>query len=238
MALSDFLPYGAPELLEGASARLARSTLTASLGVALLVAGSGAILMQASRPALPPVIIPVIRDLLDVKVLGPEPTFEEHFTPPAKNEFDPNATPEVVDDVVVPEIEFTKTLALDGLRGDGPTTEGPAGPASGSGAADRGADPAWNDFVVVDEFPALVRCAPTRYPDLARAAGVEGTVRVLMLVGRNGRVERVMIAPGGSVLLLDEAALEAARSCVFTPALTNGNPVKVWVNQSYRFSLD
>ena len=236
MALSDFLPYGAPELLEGASARLARSTVMASLGVALLVVGSGAILVQAHRPALEPVIVPDPFVWRNVKILEPEPTFDKRFTPPAKNPFNPNATPEIVDDEIAPEIDFSKTLAIDGSIGED-ATDVPVGPASGRIAPAAEQDPPWYEPVIVDEVPVLVRCAPTRYPELARLAGVEGTVPVFMLVGRNGRVERVMIAPGGSVLLLDEAALEAARTCVFTPALTNGRPVKVWVRQSYRFSL-
>jgi outer membrane biosynthesis protein TonB len=50
-------------------------------------------------------------------------------------------------------------------------------------------------------------------------------------------VEKAVIAPKGSVPMLDQAALEAARRSVFTPALANGRPVKVWVRQQYRFAL-
>jgi hypothetical protein len=50
-------------------------------------------------------------------------------------------------------------------------------------------------------------------------------------------VERAIVAPKGSIPMLDQAALDAALTCVFTPALTNGHPVKVWVSQGYRFSL-
>jgi protein TonB len=98
-------------------------------------------------------------------------------------------------------------------------------------------DPEPGVFVPVDELPVAVHCAEAHYPDLPREAGVEGTVRVLMLVGLDGRVERAIIAPGGSVPMLDEAALAASRECVFTPALTNNHPVKVWVARNYRFSL-
>jgi len=37
--------------------------------------------------------------------------------------------------------------------------------------------------------------------------------------------------------MLDDAARAAALATVFTPALANGRPVKVWVERSYRFSL-
>jgi protein TonB len=115
----------------------------------------------------------------------------------------------------------------------------PPGPAvkSGDGTLAPPADPQPGTFVYADEMPAKIRCADAVYPDLARSAGVEGTVRVLMLVGLNGHVERAIIAPKGSVPMLDQAALDAALTCVFTPALANGHPVKVWVSQSYHFAL-
>ena len=237
MALSDFLPYGAPELLEGASARLARSTLVASTAVALLVVAMGAVLMRQARPTWDPVpdVVPPIW-YPDLRVVEPEPRFEPQGTEPAKNTFDPTARPVLVPDEIAPEFDFTKVVFPDAPPNEQATGR-PPGSSSANEAAATEVDPLWNQPVVVDEMPVLVRCAPTRYPDLARAAGVEGMVRVFMLVGKNGRVERVMLAPGASVLLLDEAALEAARTCVFTPALTNGRPVKVWVSQSYRFSL-
>jgi len=48
---------------------------------------------------------------------------------------------------------------------------------------------------------------------------------------------RAIVRPGGSVPMLDDAAIGAALQCVFTPALANGRPVKVWVTQDYRFRL-
>ena len=50
MSLSDFMPYGAPELLEGASPRMARSTFAASALVASLEWCLG--LVAAKHPAL------------------------------------------------------------------------------------------------------------------------------------------------------------------------------------------
>src|SRR5262245_41972338 len=59
MALSDFMPYGAPELLEGASPRLARSTLLASGFVAVLIWCLGMVAANRSvERELPPVYVP------------------------------------------------------------------------------------------------------------------------------------------------------------------------------------
>src|SRR5512144_1087361 len=52
MALSDYMPYGAPELLDGASPRMAQATFMASGLVAAIVCSLG--LLIASRPVIPP----------------------------------------------------------------------------------------------------------------------------------------------------------------------------------------
>jgi protein TonB len=40
-----------------------------------------------------------------------------------------------------------------------------------------------------------------------------------------------------SASILDDAAVEAVRRWVFTPAIANGKPVKVWVGVPVRFVL-
>jgi protein TonB len=239
MALSDFMPYGAPELIDGAEQRMARATTFATLGVALLVVTAGALATRGFTQ------LPDASELTRVIVLDPPPTLEEalqHAVPhvePAGATVDPRALVRLVPDLpdpVEPVADFTRPVLPVG-----PGTGGDIGPAQvqhGSGpVAVVDSDPPSDAVAFVDEFPNLVRCAEPRYPDMAREAGVEGTVRVLVLVGLDGRVRRAVVAPGGSVPMLDDAALEAARSCVFTPALTNRHPVKVWVSRSYRFTL-
>ncbi len=237
MALSDFLPYGAPELLEGASVRLARSTMTASLAVAMLVVAAGALLSRQVTVVISPEFPGRVDDLLNVQELQPPPKVES--APPSVKIAPPDATPNPVSDARVREVQVIDPPP----PGAGPVGEGSSevhstgGATSGGGVVPAPPDPAWNEFVYTDEMPALVRCKEPIYPEMPHAAGVEGTVHVLMLVGLTGKVERAIIAPRGSVPMLDQAALDAALTCVFTPALANGHPVKVWVSQSYRFSL-
>jgi protein TonB len=145
-------------------------------------------------------------------------------------------TPVPVPDRVAPE-DIQDTPPLPGVPGTPNGHDTVAPESHGVPVLPPEQDPEPGVYVAVDELPYPIHCAEARYPDLAREAGVEGTVRVLMLVGLEGRVERAIIAPGGSVLMLDEAALAASRQCVFTPALTNNHPVKVWVARNYRFSL-
>src|SRR6266545_994799 len=59
MSLSEFMPYGAPELLEGAAPRMARSTLLAAGIVAVLTWSAGIVAMRQARVVeVPPVPMP------------------------------------------------------------------------------------------------------------------------------------------------------------------------------------
>jgi protein TonB len=234
MALSEYMPYGAPELLAGSRSRMARATLAASLAVAMLVSGLGAILNRGGTTiTLEPFAGPIV-------LLPPAELPKNYETPPPVQPAPPLShellTPVPVPDRVAPQ-DIPDTPSLPGAPGmqNGHDTAAPE--SHGVPMLPVEKDPEPGVFVPVDELPVAVQCAEAHYPDLPREAGVEGTVRVLMLVGLDGRVERAIIAPGGSVPMLDEAALAASRECVFTPALTNNHPVKVWVARNYRFSL-
>lgn len=96
--------------------------------------------------------------------------------------------------------------------------------------------PSPDEFVPVEEQPVLVEMKPPDYPSLAREAGIEGTVIVRVLVGKDGKVKDAILGKGVNAVL-DEAALAAARHYVFKPAIQNKNPVAVWVAIPFRFSL-
>jgi TonB family protein len=90
-------------------------------------------------------------------------------------------------------------------------------------------------FIAVEVEPVLVTMEEPVYPDLAREAGVSGDVLVRVLVGADGFVTQAFVLV--SVPMLDEAALTAARTAVFKPALQSGRPVPVWVNVPISFQL-
>jgi protein TonB len=96
--------------------------------------------------------------------------------------------------------------------------------------------PSPDEFVPVEEQPELVMKKAPEYPTLAREAGIEGTVVLRLLVGKDGKVRDVIVGQGVSEVL-DEAAIAAAREYVFKPAIQNKNPVAVWVAIPFRFSL-
>jgi protein TonB len=74
-----------------------------------------------------------------------------------------------------------------------------------------------------------------RFTEEARAAAVEGRVRVSITVGASGEVEsaRVIAGLGHG---LDEAALEAARAARFEPGTECGRPVSTTFVLAIRFS--
>ena len=76
-----------------------------------------------------------------------------------------------------------------------------------------------------DELPVLIRIDPPVYPQMVRDAGIDGTVDVEVLIGRNGRVKEARAVSGSDVL--HAAAVAAARTAVFKPALQGTRPVEV-----------
>jgi TonB family protein len=96
--------------------------------------------------------------------------------------------------------------------------------------------PTPDEFVPVEEQPQIIEWRTPDYPRMAREAGIEGVVTVRALVGKDGKVRDALIGKGVHQLL-DEAALAAAKECVFKPAIQNKNPVAVWVAIPFNFHL-
>jgi TonB family protein len=73
------------------------------------------------------------------------------------------------------------------------------------------------------------------YPSLAKAARVQGTVAVKVIVDEEGRVMAAQVDSGHP--LLHASALKAAREARFSPTLLDGKPVKVYGLITYDFVL-
>ncbi|HCH65257.1 MAG TPA: hypothetical protein DFR83_20800 [Deltaproteobacteria bacterium] len=85
--------------------------------------------------------------------------------------------------------------------------------------------------------PELVDFVQAPYPPEAEAAGVEGSVGLLVEIDETGAVSKVeVLRPAGNGF--DEAAVEAARQFQFTPAATAEGPVPVQVEFDYGFVLE
>lgn len=157
-------------------------------------------------------------EIFEVVLLEPVPT----VVLPPKPEEVPRLIPEVepapIDD---PE-------ALDTIPDPMPI-DTPIDPTIYPPARDEG-------FVPSSAEPELTYQVKAEYPEIARRAGLEGTVLVHVRVNSRGQVDKVEI--GRSVHpILDKAALTAALRCRFTPATQRKIPVPVWVAIPYRFRL-
>lgn len=81
----------------------------------------------------------------------------------------------------------------------------------------------------------LVNKVMPRYPAEAKQAGIEGTVRMEVVIGADGKVLRTEVISGPPLLV--PAALEAVRQWTYKPTLLNGQPVEVITQVDVNFRL-
>jgi protein TonB len=183
--------------------------------------------------------------LIEIIYGGPEVSTPPGGGPPETPEpFDPKrAVVPTKEDEPIEDVPLVSpnSGAID-ARGDFENTNGDGGsggPAKGGGGPDGllldETIPPPDVPTFVEEFPEVVKSVRPAYPEMARAAGLEGRVIVRMFVGVDGKIWRAEIERSSP--MFDEAALEAARQWVFTPAKTNGYPVGVWVRVPIDFRL-
>lgn len=96
-------------------------------------------------------------------------------------------------------------------------------------------------FVAVEEMPSPIGGiaaiqSKIKYPEIARRAGLEGTVYILAYLNEEGIVVKTEIAKGlgGGC---DEEAEKAVKLTKFTPGKQRGKPVKVKVMIPIKFRL-
>ena len=91
------------------------------------------------------------------------------------------------------------------------------------------------EFWAVEEAPQVEKEVYPVYPEVAQKAGLEGTVFVQFVVGRDGRVKQVTVLRGPEIFR--KAAMDAVMDFVFRPALQNDQPVQVRMTRPIRFRL-
>lgn len=86
----------------------------------------------------------------------------------------------------------------------------------------------------VGGLPAIYK--KITYPAIAKSAGLEGKVYVLIFVNESGSVDNVKVIKGigGGC---DEAAIDAVKSIKYTPGKNQGVPVKVKLSLAINFKL-
>jgi len=80
-------------------------------------------------------------------------------------------------------------------------------------------------------------CKPV-YPRVAVLEGDEGTVRLRMEIGADGRLLSSAVVRSSGFTVLDKAALNALSKCTFEPAVQDGTPVRSTFVTDYIWSLE
>jgi protein TonB len=130
--------------------------------------------------------------------------------------------------------------------GPPPSDPGPVSPGPGPGP---GPGPNPGPGPGIDDGPGLPlhltaemsRPEPLRpirplYTEVARRAGLQGTVIVEAVIDEKGRATEIRVLRG-LPMGLDRAAVEAIERCPFKPAMMAGRPVKVYFNLTVNFTI-
>jgi protein TonB len=112
----------------------------------------------------------------------------------------------------------------------------PAGVAASAPVA-AGATGAISE-IILTEARYRVPPTPAAYPRRARDLNQQGEALIRVRLDGEGNAEEVQLWKSSGFVLLDNAALAAARRWQFEPARRNGMPVIAWVQIPVRFSLN
>ena len=85
------------------------------------------------------------------------------------------------------------------------------------------------------QLGALVHKVLPTYPQIAKSAGIQGTVLLSALIGEDGRVESVTALSGHPMLV--RAAEDAVRQWQYRPYILNHEPVTVQTSITVHFTL-
>ncbi|MFL6254614.1 MAG: energy transducer TonB [Pyrinomonadaceae bacterium] len=162
-----------------------------------------------------------------------------------------------------PEVKPNQPVIIDGFNHDPEATGGPVGPHNNGSTYNSGnnvgpavtetfeppppaaiptpkpAPPRQETRLItltstIISSKAIEKPAPP-YPAIAKAANVQGTVAVQIVIDEQGKVISAKAMSGHPLLM--NAAVQAAYRARFTPTLLGGQPVKVTGSIAYNFLL-
>lgn len=235
--VSSSQKYGAVELKAVYQKYWLRGLLIAA-AIHVVLVGSYYLAQVLQEEEPPPINVRIMK----YSDLGPPPSINNANIPPPVSVSAPVAKPTVGAPVPVPDAEASpeQTLATQTEMSQvaAPISEG----FGGDGGAviqqdikiEDDGPPA--DFVAVEKEPVVVRKVEPKYPELAMRAGLEGKVWVKIWVDKEGKAKQVVVLKSDAEIF-NEAAIEAAKQFVFTPAYMNNGPVSVWVSVPFKFKL-
>lgn len=209
---------------------------------ALHAAGIGKLFItppEVDREALPPVFQVSLQKLPPPRLpdeIRPNksdaPTSDDAKQRPRQTRPVPILVDTPTTDPVPPDTQVKKYEIGDELLPGVPGPPMPEGSAEGEGT----------EAAPVEETPViwkmkLIDMRPPVYPPRCLRMGIEGTVRLRVLVGEDGRPQEVTVAKSSGDAGLDQSAIDAAREWRFEPARRNGEPVRAWAMVPIEFKL-
>jgi protein TonB len=221
-----------------ADAALPKSAALASFGhltIAVVVLTLSAFL-RAGAPEMRVIPIPPYADPTQHPLENPLP-----FANPGQRAYVPPAVAQPGEILPVNHDTVFDPKTLD----PAPPIDPGVGPVGDSQVAPSGAGegtlpeviPPPGIYVYREVDPEVTHKVIPDYPAIAKLAAMDGDVTVRVFVGTDGRVRRAEIEGKGNDLFND-AALEAVRQWRFTPALSNNQPVGVWVRIPIHFHIN
>lgn len=92
--------------------------------------------------------------------------------------------------------------------------------------------------VEVAPYPISALSKPPKYPSESRKLREEGEVLIRALISEDGHVLEVKMDRSSGHERLDAAAIQAISGWVFSPATSDGVPVKAWALYPVQFRLN
>jgi protein TonB len=208
-----------------------------TLAVLLHLGLAGSILVSKALQA--PETITIIKKEVRPIDLTPPPTITDVPRPELKLTL-PTTPVEIGRPAPVPDALNTELPIFPTQKDLGDISKSKVGEGAGDTVipVPEGVIPTPEEFIPVEVLPEPITKVTPHYPELARKAGVTGTVYLRVLVDKTGKVRDVLIWKAAKADVgFEESAVEAVKQWVFSPAIQNGQPIMVWATIVMKFEL-
>ncbi len=229
--------YGMREL-RGLYRKYGSYALTSAILLHFVLIGGYYLYQYLSEDEEPTMMVRIMK----YSELGPPPSITNTEAAPQVQVSVPVAKPTIGVPVPVPDAEVSpeQTIATQKELSEAPAPVISSGAGGGGVAVQQDIkieDEEPPDFVPVEKLPVPIKIVQPEYPELARRAGLEGTVQVKCWVDKEGKVKKVVLLKADPEVFA-QPAIDAAYKWVFTPAIMNNGPVAVWTSVPFRFRLN